>query len=162
MLSVGWQEGHPTCKKQSGGVLVWLSAWSKVQTCIRPSWCHCHSLFLASVKSRLVFPFWYRLTWVVPEKGPLNRCVCVCMCVCVLCLCISVWNALKIFRVNLHDQHQVKVAAFAAYGSRNCSHFVLLLNQRTLKLFQRWCRPILATWLEAVTTQLYYMYVLSF
>jgi len=32
---------------------------------------------LASVKSRLVLPFWYRLTWVVPEKGPLNRCVCV-------------------------------------------------------------------------------------
>jgi len=24
----------------------------------------------ASVKSRLVLPFWYRLTWVVPEKGP--------------------------------------------------------------------------------------------
>ena len=32
---------------------------------------------LASVKSRLVLPFWYRLTWVVPEKGPLNVCVCV-------------------------------------------------------------------------------------
>jgi len=29
----------------------------------------------------LVLPFWYRLTWVVPEKGPLNGCVC---CVCVL------------------------------------------------------------------------------
>ena len=44
-----------------------------------PSWCHCHSLSLASVKSRLVLvlPFWYRLTWVVPEKGPLNVCVCV-------------------------------------------------------------------------------------
>ena len=43
---------------------------------IWPSWCHCHSLSLASVKSRLVLPFWYRLTWVVPEKGPLNGCVC--------------------------------------------------------------------------------------
>jgi len=31
---------------------------------------------LASVKSRLVLPFWYRLTRVVPEKGPLNMCVC--------------------------------------------------------------------------------------
>jgi len=40
-----------------------------------PSWCHCHSLSLASAKSRLVLPFWYRLTRVVPEKGPLNRCV---------------------------------------------------------------------------------------
>ena len=35
-LFVGRQEGHPACKKQSGGVLVWLSVWSKVQTCIRP------------------------------------------------------------------------------------------------------------------------------
>ena len=58
-------------------MLVWLSVWSKVQTCIWPSCCHCHSLSLASVKSRLVLPFWYRLTWVVPEKGPLNGCVCV-------------------------------------------------------------------------------------
>jgi len=60
---------------------VWLSVWSEIQTCIWPSWCHCHSLSLASVKSRLVLPFWYRLTWVVPDKGPLNGCVCVCVCV---------------------------------------------------------------------------------
>jgi len=33
-LLVGRQEGHPACKKQSGGVLAWLSVWSKVQTCI--------------------------------------------------------------------------------------------------------------------------------
>ena len=36
-LLVGWQEGHPACKKQSGGVLAWLSVWSEVQTCIWPS-----------------------------------------------------------------------------------------------------------------------------
>ena len=34
MLLVGWQEGHPACKKLSGGVLAWLSVWSEVQTCI--------------------------------------------------------------------------------------------------------------------------------
>jgi len=34
---------------------------------------------LVSVKSRLVLPFWYRFTRVVPDKGPLNGCVCVCM-----------------------------------------------------------------------------------
>ena len=67
-LLVGQLEGHPACKKLSGGVLAWLSVWSEVQTC------HCHSRSLASVKSRLVLPFWYRLTWVVPELGPLNRC----------------------------------------------------------------------------------------
>ena len=41
-----------------------------------PSWCHCHSLSLASVKSRLVLLFWYRLTRVVPDEGLLNGCVC--------------------------------------------------------------------------------------
>jgi len=34
---------------------------------------------LASVKSRLVLPFWYWLARVVPEKGPLNGCVCACV-----------------------------------------------------------------------------------
>ena len=68
-LLVGRQEGHPACKKLSSGVLAWLSVWSEVQTCIWSSWCHCHSLSLASQKSRLVLPFWYRLTRVVPEKG---------------------------------------------------------------------------------------------
>ena len=56
-------------------MLAWLSVWSEVQTCMWPSWCHCHSLSLAPVKSRLVLPFWYWLTRVVPEKGPLNVCV---------------------------------------------------------------------------------------
>jgi len=47
-------------------------------------------LSLASVKSRLVLHFWYRLTQVVPEEGPLNGCVCVCVSVRV-CVCVSVW-----------------------------------------------------------------------
>jgi len=55
-----------------GGVLAWLSVWSKMQTCIWPSWCHCYTLSLATAKSTLVLSFWYR---VVPEKGPLNGCV---------------------------------------------------------------------------------------
>ena len=38
------------------------------------------SLSLASVKSRFVLPFWYRLSRVVPGKGPLNRCVLVRSC----------------------------------------------------------------------------------
>ena len=78
-LLVGQQEGHPACKKLRGGVLACLSVWSKVQTCIWPSGFHCHSLSLASVKSRLVLPLCYRLTHIVPDKGPLNGCVCVYM-----------------------------------------------------------------------------------
>ena len=56
---------HPACKQLSGRVLAWLSVLSEMQTCIWPSWCHCHSLSLTSVRSRLVLPFWYRLTWVI-------------------------------------------------------------------------------------------------
>ena len=69
-LLVGWQERHPACKKTGWwGVGVVICLDFKVQTCTWPSWCHCYSLSLASVKSRLVLPFWCRLTWVVPEKG---------------------------------------------------------------------------------------------
>ena len=54
--AVGWAAGRASgLKKLSGGVLAWLSLCSEVQTCIRPSWCHCHSL--------------YRLTRVVLDKG---------------------------------------------------------------------------------------------
>jgi len=60
-LLVGWQEGHPACKKLSGEVLVWLSVWSEVQTCFT-------FLVLAHLGS--------------PGKGSLNGCVCVCVCVC--------------------------------------------------------------------------------
>ena len=77
-LLVGRQEGHPACKKLSGGVLAWLSVLSEMQTCRWPSWCHCYSLSLASVKSRLVLPFWYWPTRVVPEKRAVKR-VCVCV-----------------------------------------------------------------------------------
>jgi len=28
-------------------------------------------------KIQIGLPFWYQLTWVVPDKGPLNVCVCV-------------------------------------------------------------------------------------
>ena len=78
-LLTGGQEGYPACEKLSGRVLAWLSVWGEMQICIRPSWCHCHSLSLASVKSRLVIPFWYRLTRVVPEKGrQMGICICVC------------------------------------------------------------------------------------
>jgi len=77
MLLVGRQEAHPACKKLSGGVLAWLSAWSEVQTCICPIGCHCHSLSPDSVKARLILAFWYWLSRVVLSKG---HYVCVCVC----------------------------------------------------------------------------------
>jgi len=51
----GGRKGIRPVKNLSGGVLAWLSVWSEMQTCIWPSWCHCHSLSLVSVKSRLVY-----------------------------------------------------------------------------------------------------------
>jgi len=36
-LLVGWQEGHPACKKLSGVMLAWLCIWIKVQIHIWPS-----------------------------------------------------------------------------------------------------------------------------
>ena len=77
---LGGRKGIRPVKNLSGGLLAWLSVWSEMQTCMWPSWWHCHSLSLASVKSRLVLPFWYRLTRVVLEKGPLIGCVCVFVC----------------------------------------------------------------------------------
>jgi len=83
-------------KKLSGGVLAWLSVWSELQSCIWPRWCHCHSLYLASVKSRLVSPFLYRLTRVVPDKGPLNACVRACT------ICSAHCNVCFMFSVTWH------------------------------------------------------------
>jgi len=71
LLSVLWhcwlggRKGIRPVKKLSSEVLAWFSLWSEMQTCIWPSWCRCHSLSLASVKSRLVLPFWCRLTYRV-------------------------------------------------------------------------------------------------
>jgi len=78
-LLVGRQEGHPACKKLSGGVLgCWHGYLSGARCRVGYSPTDAtatHRLF-ASVKSRLVLPLWYRLTWVVPDKGLLNVCVC--------------------------------------------------------------------------------------
>ena len=114
MLLVGRQEGHPACKKLSGGVLAWLSVWSGVQTCIWPSCCHCHSLSLSSVKSRLILPFWYRLTQVVLEKGPLNGCM----------LCDVLWQDTACVHELTHE-----ASLQALYVESLCDGFV---GRRTL------------------------------
>jgi len=65
-LLVG-QEGHLACKK----TLEWWGAGMVI--CLeRDADLHMAQLMplsRASVKSRLVLPFWYRPTRVVPEKG---------------------------------------------------------------------------------------------
>ena len=80
-MLVGWQEGRQTCKKTE-----WWSA--RVVICLE----RCADLHTAQLmplpltascfsKIQTGLPFWYRLTRVVPEKGPLNGCACVNGCV---------------------------------------------------------------------------------
>jgi len=73
------------------------------ETCMWPSWCHCHSLSLASVKSTLVLSFWYRLTRVVPDKGPLNGCVCVCH-------CYHMWRLTWLKYITCYHYHVLKLS----------------------------------------------------
>jgi len=74
-LLVGRQERHPACKKTEWWVLVWLSIWSEMLTCIWPSWCHCHSLSLASV-IQIGFTFLVPAHLGSPGKRAIKR-VCV-------------------------------------------------------------------------------------
>ena len=78
----------------------------------------------ASVKSRLVLPFWYRLTWVVPEKWLLNGCVCVLL----LNLTEKVWKSVNIWWRYGHElcvlfflTHSVVVVARVIIDKVNCT-----------------------------------------
>ena len=76
-LLVGRQEGHPACKKLSGGC--WHSYLE------RGADLHMAQLMLlppATVKSRSVLPFWYRLTRVCPRKRAVEW----------VCVCTISWN----------------------------------------------------------------------
>jgi len=78
-LLVGWQEGHPACKKNEwwdSGVVICLERGSDLhmaQLMPLPLTVSCFS------KIHISLPFWYWLTRVVPDKGLLNECVCVCL-----------------------------------------------------------------------------------
>ena len=74
-LLVGWQEGHPACKKTEqwrAGMVICLERGADLhmaQLMPLPLTVSCSS------KIQIGLPFWYRLTRVVPDKGPLNGCV---------------------------------------------------------------------------------------
>ena len=80
-----------------------------------------HRLF-ASVKSRLVLPFSYRLTRVVPEKGPLNVCVCVCVC---MCICLNLAFC-QFFCVSLSGYFLVFLA-FNVLGLVSSYHIIIYI-----------------------------------
>jgi len=60
-----------------------LSVWSDVQTCIWPSWCHCHPLSFScfSKSTQIGFTFLVPAHLGSPGKGLLNGCVYVCVCI---------------------------------------------------------------------------------
>ena len=103
-----------------------------------PSWCHCHPLSLASVKSWLVLPFWYRLTWVVPDKGPLNGCVCVCVCVYLLLL----WQFQAGWYSSCHSSSEAH--HLATIGTRNVLRSMWAINiHRSVLEVILWCWRVL-------------------
>ena len=74
MLLVGWQEGHQACKKLVGSLHSYLSG-VRCRLAYGPADATATRFLLLQKKSRLVLPFWHRLTRVVVEKGPLNGCM---------------------------------------------------------------------------------------
>jgi len=61
-LLVGWQEGHPACKNRVVGCWHGYLSGARCRLAYGPGdVTTTHTLSLASVKSRLVLPFWYRL-----------------------------------------------------------------------------------------------------
>jgi len=79
-LLVGRQERHPACKKLSGGVLVWLSVWSEVQTCIWPQLMPLPLTVSCFSKIRIGFTFLVPAHPGIPGQRAVKR-VCVCVCV---------------------------------------------------------------------------------
>jgi len=63
---VGWQEGHPACKKYGEMVEVGTGwHWAPSQMVAVSAWL---LIFPCTISPE--FLFWHRLTRVVPEKGP--------------------------------------------------------------------------------------------
>ena len=76
---------------------------------------HC----LASVKSRLVWPFWCWLTRVVPNKGPLNECVCLIQSIfCIISYSSAVMFILCHYNIDWYDVIWFIDAAHIVCGAR--------------------------------------------
>ena len=112
---LGGMKGIRSVKNLSSGVLAWLSAWSEVQTCVWPSGFHCHSLSLASVKSRFGFTIMVLADPGSPGRRAVKR-VCVCVCVCVrACVHCPAQEFVCIFHCCSTDADAASVAVFTSY-----------------------------------------------
>ena len=74
--AVGWAAGRASGLEKTEwwgtGIVIWLERGADLHMAqLMPL-----PLTVSSFsKIQTVLPFWYWLTWVVPDKGPLNRCV---------------------------------------------------------------------------------------
>jgi len=74
--TVGLAAGRdPACKNWVVGCWSGYLSGARCRLAYGPADATATNRVFASVKSRLVLPLWYRLTQVVPDKGPLNGCV---------------------------------------------------------------------------------------
>ena len=105
----------------SDGVLAWLSVWSEVQTCIRPSWCHCHSLSLASVKTQIGFAFLVPAHPGSPGQRAVKR---VCVCGTERGVPSVLWHCWLGVRKSMHP---VMRGWCGARRGADCLHMVLLM-----------------------------------
>jgi len=80
MLLAGRQEGHPACKKLSGGVLAWLSVWSEVQTCDMAQLMQLPLTVSCFSEIQIGFTFLVPAHPGSPGQRAVKR-VCVCVCV---------------------------------------------------------------------------------
>jgi len=135
-LLVGWQEGHLACKNLSGGVLAWLSVWGEVQFCIHPSWCYCHSLSFASVKSRLILNHHRnRAHPGNPRQSPQSRKTYVCVCM-LFCTCTS--SDVDAFQ-HWPTQQGNDVRPSDIWWLLEKSRFVAFCIARRIPIVRTWC-----------------------
>ena len=111
-LLVGWQEGHPACKKLSGGVLAWLSVWSKARCRLAYGPADATATHISCFsKIQNGFTFLVPAHLGSPRKRAVKR-ACARVCVCV---CVCVWQHMQggifnnLFTTNLPRDLPVKI-----------------------------------------------------
>ena len=110
-LLVGRQEGHPACKKLSGGVLAWLSDCSEVQACIWP-W-RMPLLLTVSCFSKIQIGFSFMV--LAYPGSPEHRAVKqVCVCVCTVAFTDD--NAGDLYST-LKSSHRIHLCCFGRTGT---------------------------------------------
>jgi len=82
-------------------------------------------------KIQIGFTFWYWLTWVVLDKGPLNG-----ICVCVLCVTVTAnFRTFRIKILNINDYNLLTVHCVWKNGATINCHYSPMACQFCLKFY---------------------------